>query len=91
MSTVTQAASAAPWQRLRRSLLARRLMQAVPVLLFATFVVFSLLKLVPGDLVLEVDGVPVSSETDPASVLNGPENRKVSLTVRSGRAEPIKA
>ena len=46
------------------------------------------LKLVPGDLVLEVDGVPVSSGTDPASVLNGPENRKVSLTVRSGSAAP---
>lgn len=56
MSTVTQAASPAPWQRLRRSLLARRLMQAVPVLLFATFVVFSLLKLVPGDIAVALAG-----------------------------------
>ena len=42
------------------------------------------LKLMPGDLVLEVDGVPVSAATDPAWVLNGPENRKVGLTVKSG-------
>jgi tricorn protease len=42
------------------------------------------LKLAPGDLVLAVDGTPVSPETDPASVLNGPENRKVALTVQSG-------
>ena len=42
------------------------------------------LKLAPGDLVLAVDGKPVSATTDPASVLNGPENRKISLTVRFG-------
>jgi tricorn protease len=42
------------------------------------------LKLTPGDLVLEVDGIPVSAATDPAWVLNGPENRKVGLTVKSG-------
>lgn len=48
------------WQGLRRhvgrSLLARRLLQAVPVLLFATFVVFGLLKLVPGDIAVAIAG-----------------------------------
>lgn len=46
------------------------------------------LKLLPGDVVLEVDGVPVSAATDPAAVLNGPENRKVALKVRTGAAAP---
>ena len=43
------------------------------------------LKLSPGDRVIEIDGTPVTSTTDPAEVLNGPENRKVSLTVQSGK------
>ena len=46
------------------------------------------LKLAPGDVVLSVDGTPVSPATDPALVLNGPENRKVSLTVQSGTNAP---
>jgi peptide/nickel transport system permease protein len=49
-----------PWQRLRRlggsNLAVRRLMQAVPVLIFATFVVFGLLKLVPGDIAVSLAG-----------------------------------
>ncbi len=44
------------WRRLRRNLLARRLLQALPVLLFATFVVFGLLKLVPGDIAVALAG-----------------------------------
>jgi len=46
------------------------------------------LKLAPGDLVLAVDGTPVSPATDPAQVLNGPENRKIALTVQSGTNAP---
>ncbi len=46
------------------------------------------LKLGPGDLVTAVDGRAVTSATDPTSVLNGPENRKVLLTVQSGTSEP---
>lgn len=46
------------------------------------------LKLSPGDLVLAVGGTPVSAATDPAAVLNGPENRKVALTVQSGTNMP---
>ena len=46
------------------------------------------LKLAPGDLVLEVDGVPVSPATDPTSVLNGPEGHKVTLKVQSGADAP---
>jgi peptide/nickel transport system permease protein len=38
------------------SLVVRRLLQAVPVLLFATFVVFGLLKLVPGDIAVALAG-----------------------------------
>jgi peptide/nickel transport system permease protein len=44
------------WPRLRRNLLARRLAQAVPVLLLATFVVFGLIKLVPGDVAVAMAG-----------------------------------
>ena len=44
------------WQRLNRHLLARRLLQAVPVLLLATFLVFGLLKLVPGDIAMALAG-----------------------------------
>ena len=45
------------------------------------------LKLAPGDLVTEIDGQAVTSTTDPTSVLNGPENRKVTLTVQSDKNE----
>lgn len=47
-------------QRLRRiarsNLAVRRLLQALPVLVFATFVVFGLLKLVPGDIAVALAG-----------------------------------
>ena len=46
------------------------------------------LKLAPGDQVIEVDGVPVTAATDPTAVLNGPENRKVTLKVQSGEEVP---
>jgi tricorn protease len=46
------------------------------------------LGLSPGDCVLEVDGVAVSAATDPAAVLNGPENRRAELTVQSGTNAP---
>ncbi|MEI7947097.1 MAG: S41 family peptidase [bacterium] len=42
------------------------------------------LNLHPGDLVLSIDGECVTSETDPTSVLNGPENRKIRVSVQSG-------
>lgn len=60
MSTVATVPDGNPLQQLwrfaRRSLLVRRLMQALPVLLFATFVVFGLLKLVPGDIAVALAG-----------------------------------
>ena len=46
------------------------------------------LGLAAGDSVLEVDGTPVSPATDPAAVLNGPENRKIDLTVQCGTNTP---
>jgi len=42
------------------------------------------LNLHPGDLVLSIDGESVTSDTDPTLVLNGPENRKIRLSVQSG-------
>lgn len=44
------------WRALRHNLLLRRLVQALPVLAFATFVVFGLLKLVPGDVAIALAG-----------------------------------
>lgn len=44
------------WQRLRRHLLVRRLLQAAPVVLLATFLVFGLLQLVPGDIAMALAG-----------------------------------
>lgn len=41
-------------------------------------------KLLPGDLVLTVDGEEVNAEMDPTLVLNGPEKRRIRLTVQSG-------
>ena len=55
-ATATARPSPGLWHRIRRNLLARRLLQAVPVLLFATFVVFGLLKLVPGDIAVALAG-----------------------------------
>jgi tricorn protease len=46
------------------------------------------LRLAPGDLVLTVDGVPVTAQTDPSAVLNGPEKRRVTLTVRTREEKP---
>ncbi|MFP5404925.1 MAG: hypothetical protein ACLGHY_00790, partial [Gammaproteobacteria bacterium] len=37
-------------------LVGRRLVQAVPVLIFGTFVVFGLLKLIPGDIAITLAG-----------------------------------
>ncbi len=60
MLTTATASSGNPllrlWRAARHNLLARRLMQALPVLLFATFVVFGLLKLVPGDIAVALAG-----------------------------------
>src|SRR5918992_6300815 len=39
-----------------RTLIGRRLLQVVPIIIFATFVVFSLLHLVPGDPALTLAG-----------------------------------
>jgi peptide/nickel transport system permease protein len=50
------------WSRLRGNLLLRRLLQAIPVLTFATFVVFGLLKLVPGDIAISLAGDNPSDE-----------------------------
>ena len=36
----------------------------------------------PGDVVIAVDGMPVGGGIDPTSVLNGPANRKVRVTLR---------
>lgn len=49
-------AAASPWQRLHQHLLARRLLQALPVVLLATFLVFGLLKLLPGDIAMALAG-----------------------------------
>lgn len=46
------------------------------------------LGLAPGDCVLAVDDMPVTPTIDPASVLNGPDKRKVALTVQSGTNAP---
>ncbi len=60
MEAPSATAMGGPLQALRRlwgsSLLWRRLAQALPVLVFATFVVFGLLKLVPGDIAVVLAG-----------------------------------
>jgi peptide/nickel transport system permease protein len=57
---VTGSPASSALHRLRRlagtHLVVRRLLQAVPVLLLATFVVFGLLKLVPGDIAVALAG-----------------------------------
>jgi peptide/nickel transport system permease protein len=40
----------------KRKIIVRRLIQAVPVIMLATFIVFSLLKLVPGDVAVTLAG-----------------------------------
>ena len=40
----------------KRSIIVRRLLQAVPVIVLATFIVFGLLKLVPGDVAVTLAG-----------------------------------
>lgn len=46
----------------RRRVIRRRLMQAVPVLILATFVVFGLLKLMPGDIAITLAGENATEE-----------------------------
>jgi peptide/nickel transport system permease protein len=48
--------------RARRRLIARRLLQVVPIVVLATFIVFGLLKLVPGDIALTLAGDNASDE-----------------------------
>ena len=40
----------------RRRVIGRRLLQAVPVVVLATFIVFGLLKLLPGDIAITLAG-----------------------------------
>ena len=42
----------------KRAVITRRLIQAVPVIVLATFIVFALLKLVPGDGILFLNDLP---------------------------------
>lgn len=46
----------------KRNLIVRRLLQAVPVILLSTFIVFGLLKLVPGDVAVTLAGDNASDE-----------------------------
>jgi peptide/nickel transport system permease protein len=46
----------------KRSIIVRRLLQAIPVILLATFIVFGLLKLVPGDVAVTLAGDNASDE-----------------------------
>ncbi len=46
----------------RRRVIRRRLLQAVPVLVLATFVVFGLLKLMPGDIAITLAGENATEE-----------------------------
>lgn len=48
--------------RARRWLIARRLLQVAPVIVLATFIVFGLLKLVPGDIALTLAGDNASDQ-----------------------------
>ena len=47
---------------LQRRMLTRRLLQTVPVLILATFSVFMLLKLLPGDVAITLAGENASAE-----------------------------
>jgi peptide/nickel transport system permease protein len=46
----------------KRKVISRRLLQAIPVILLATFIVFGLLKLVPGDIAYTLAGDNASDE-----------------------------
>lgn len=48
--------------RAKRALIVRRLLQAVPVIVLATIIVFGLLKLVPGDVAITLAGDNASDE-----------------------------
>lgn len=48
--------------RAKRALIARRLLQTIPVIVLATIIVFGLLKLVPGDVALTLAGDNASDE-----------------------------
>lgn len=48
--------------RAKRALIARRLLQAVPVIVLVTIIVFGLLKLVPGDVAITLAGDNASDE-----------------------------
>jgi peptide/nickel transport system permease protein len=48
--------------RARRRLIGRRLLQVIPVVVLATFIVFGLLKLVPGDIALTLAGENASDQ-----------------------------
>lgn len=48
--------------RAKKALIARRVLQAVPVVLLATIIVFGLLKLVPGDVAITLAGDNASDE-----------------------------
>ncbi len=65
-----------------RTLIGRRLLQVVPIIVFATFVVFSLLHLVPGDPALMLAG-------DYASKERIEEIRKL-LRLRSSAGGPVR-
>lgn len=52
----------APRRRARMGLVGRRLLQAIPVLLLATFFVYGLLKLVPGDIAVALAGDNATEE-----------------------------
>jgi peptide/nickel transport system permease protein len=46
----------------KRNIIVRRLLQAVPVIVLSTFIVFGLLKLVPGDVAVTLAGDNASDE-----------------------------
>lgn len=48
--------------RTKQLMLLNRLLQAIPIMILATFLVFSLLKLVPGDIAITIAGENASSE-----------------------------
>ncbi|MGB3866896.1 MAG: ABC transporter permease [Xanthobacteraceae bacterium] len=49
-------------QSRKRSIIVRRLLQAIPVIVLSTFIVFGLLKLVPGDVAVTLAGDNASDE-----------------------------
>lgn len=49
-------------QSRKRSIIIRRLLQAIPVIVLSTFIVFGLLKLVPGDVAVTLAGDNASDE-----------------------------